>query len=140
MRIAYGFSAALIAGAGIAIGSASPAWADDFGGSYRFDSGGPSTWSTWTVTPCGPGCADVAATGGSNWAPYGGQARLTGSEWTMLSPWPDAGMCNGTPVTGTRNLTWNADSLSGTGTADSAASTCAPAKTEPFSFTLTKLP
>ncbi|MGV0675204.1 hypothetical protein [Mycolicibacterium fortuitum] len=122
------------------VGLASPALAEELNGSYRYDHDGPSTWSTWTVTPCGSGCADVAATGGANWAPYGGQAHLDGGRWTMVSPWTDAGTCEGKPLTASRTLSWDAETLTGSGYATWEASDCGPAeRSDRFSFTLTKL-
>ncbi|WP_131807511.1 hypothetical protein [Mycolicibacterium wolinskyi] len=140
MRVVLGMLPATVLAAA-AVGFASPAAAaDDFAGSYRYDVGGPSTWSTWTVTSCGPGCAEVAATGGAGWEPYGGQARLDSGRWTMVSPWPDAGTCDGVPMTGTRTLSWDAATLEGSGFADTEASACGPAeRSDPWSFTLTKL-
>lgn len=139
MRRVIGLIPAVVL-AGVAVGLASPAAAEELNGTYRYDHDGPSTWSTWTVTSCGPGCADVAATGGANWAPYGGQAHLDGADWTMVSPWPDAGTCDGTPVTASRTLSWDAETLTGTGFASWEASDCGPAeRSDRFSFTLTKL-
>ncbi|MBP2450528.1 hypothetical protein [Mycolicibacterium lutetiense] len=139
MRLVMGFIPAMVL-AGTAVGFASPAVAEELNGSYRYDHDGPSTWSTWTATSCGQGCADVAATGGATWAPYGGRAHLDGGRWTMVSPWPDAGTCEGTPLTASRTLSWDDATLAGTGYATWEASDCGPAeRSERFSFTLTKL-
>lgn len=139
MRFVMGIVPAMVL-AGTAVGLASPAAADDFSGTYRYDHNGPSTWSTWTVTPCGPGCADVAATGGAGWAPYGGRARMEGGRWTMVSPWPDAGDCDGTPLVASRTLSLDAATLAGSGFATWEASDCGPTeRSDRFPFTLTKL-
>lgn len=85
MRLVMGIIPAIVL-AGTAVGFAGPAAAEELNGTYRYDHDGPSTWSTWTVTSCGAGCADVSATGGANWAPYGGQAHL------------DSGLDDGEPL------------------------------------------
>ncbi|MDH6198973.1 hypothetical protein M2272_005637 [Mycobacterium frederiksbergense] len=139
MKLVLGSVSAMVL-VGAAVGLASPAAAEELNGTYRYDYNGPSTWSTWTVTPCGSGCVDVAATGGANWAPYGGQARLDSGRWTMVSPWTDAGTCDGVPVTASRKLSWDATTLRGIGFADWEANDCGPAeRSDRFAFTLTKL-
>lgn len=46
----------------------------------------------------------------------------------MVSPWPDAGTCDGVPLTGTRTLSWGAATLEGRGFADTEATACGPAE------------
>ncbi|TGB37594.1 hypothetical protein [Mycolicibacterium peregrinum] len=57
----------------------------------------------------------------------------------MVSPWTDAGTCEGTPLTASRTLSWDDATLAGTGCATWEASDCGPAeRSERFSFALTK--
>jgi hypothetical protein len=82
--------------AAVAIGIASPAWAGgpttptsptvpapaasvgELSGAYTFTVESGNT-TTWTITPCGQGCANFAATNSSAGnAPYSGQAQLAG--------------------------------------------------------------
>ena len=56
MNVTVGIAAATIV-ASAAVGFASPAWADEFSGT--FVPNGPGLNSTWTVMPCGPDCARI---------------------------------------------------------------------------------
>ena len=94
--------------AAVAIGIASPVWAGgpttptsptvtapaapvgELSGTYTFTVESGNT-TTWTITPCGTGCATVAATNSSAGnAPYTGQAQLIGDRWNMTAARPDA--------------------------------------------------
>jgi fluoride ion exporter CrcB/FEX len=57
MNVTGGLATAAVF-AGVAIGFASPARADDFSGT--FVPNGPGLQSTWVVTSCGPDCARIA--------------------------------------------------------------------------------
>jgi hypothetical protein len=113
-----GLCAALIVLAGAAVGLANPASAD-LSGTYNFatDNGGTATW---TITPCGAGCANVAATNviafGGQASPWNGTAELTGGTWNMSVARPDAIRCDsdGSIVPGLAIYSWDATTLSGT--------------------------
>jgi hypothetical protein len=77
MRIIAGPSAALIAGS-CAVAWAAPAWADDLNGTYVVTWSDGSPQSTWTFTPCGPGCAHL--TGDNGWTT---DAHLANGKWKM---------------------------------------------------------
>ena len=79
--------AALAAFATAAVGLASPATADDFGGTYVRTGSGES--STWVVTPCGSGCAHVADSDG-----WSADAHPVGGLWTLTVELPKATICN----------------------------------------------
>jgi hypothetical protein len=117
MTINRGLPAALIIAAGVAIGSAGTGWAGGptpvvpvppgptspasgvpFEGVYNLQytrASGEVLLGTWTVTPCGPACANVAAAV-AILVPYSGNARLNGSQWVMTIDRPDAVICPGT--------------------------------------------
>jgi hypothetical protein len=128
--------AALLAGAfavgfgGLSLALPAPAWADqDFSGTYAYfvteevDRGAAveiNTLRTWTVTPCGPGCAHVssapqAGTGGSG--AYDGDLRLIDGAWRMTVARPDLSVCNdGRSLPGT--VSYSVDPVTLTGTAN----------------------
>ena len=70
-----------------AIGLATPARADDFGGTYIRTGSGEQ--STWVVTPCGRGCAHVADSDG-----WSADAHPIGGLWTLTVDLPKATICN----------------------------------------------
>jgi hypothetical protein len=85
-------------------------------GTYAYkSSSGNST--TWTITPRGPGNANVAV-GPGRQAPFNGTAQLTGQTWTMVVHLPDAvgrGLLRGgARAPGTMTFTWDATTLCGT--------------------------
>ena len=104
--------------------------------------------STWTVTPCGEGCVDVAVepettgeAGGTLEVPFRGQAHLKNGEWSMSVIRTDGYVCeDGTDVTVDAIYSWDATSLKGSwdatlhepGCGDPAGSGTGP----PESFTL----
>ena len=84
MAIAPGFAATVIF-AGLAVGTASAAWADTtLSGHYvRTETGaqsGQSITDDWYATPCGDGCASLASTPGG---PAQSQARLVNGQWIV---------------------------------------------------------
>jgi hypothetical protein len=84
MAIARGFAAAAML-AGLAVGTATTAWADPMSGSYTLTSispGGTKMTTDWTVQPCGggyggDGCIYVKAGAG------GSQAHLIDGQWVL---------------------------------------------------------
>jgi len=80
MTITRGFAIA-VAFAGLALGTATTAWADSsFSGRYTStdtSSGGNVHTETWNVTPCGDGCVKISIEGGG--APW--TAQLTNGQW-----------------------------------------------------------
>ena len=73
----------IIAATGLALGFASPAWADDFSGTYSLNlSGAPGAHASWTTTstcPASGGCV-AHITSSTGWS---ADAQLTGDRWTM---------------------------------------------------------
>jgi hypothetical protein len=63
---------------------------------------------TWTITPCGPGCAHVTTSGGS------ADARLANGQWAFVIRRPDAVRCgDGRTVPATLNYSFDAATLTG---------------------------
>jgi hypothetical protein len=162
MNIAGVFGATAVFAA-VAIVFPSPAWAGgpttptspsvpapaapvgELSGTYTFtvDSGNTTTW---TITPCGPGCASVAATNSSAGnAPYSGQAQLAGDRWNMTAARSDALMCDdNNRAPGTTVYSWSATTLAGTAFSQAGAGICGSSDPNglrgPASeFTLTKV-
>lgn len=76
--------------------------------------------STWTVTPCGEGCADVAVrpeteSGGIPLGPpSAGQAHLKDGTWSIAVFKPDGFVCpDGTETAMDAIYTWDTTSLKG---------------------------
>ncbi len=95
--------------AGVAIGFASPAWADDPNGTYIVTWSDKTRPTQWTFTPCGSGCSHV--TGDTGWAT---DAQLINGRWVM-------GLINHTSVcedgsteADTANGSFDAATLTGT--------------------------
>ena len=162
MRIARGLGAAAIFG-WLAIGMANPAWAggpttptppavpapaapvSELSGTYTFTVESGNT-TTWTITSCGPGCANVAATNSSAGnAPYSGQAQLAGERWNMTAARPDALTCNdNSRASGTTIYSWDAATHTGTAFSQGGPGSCGSTDPEgfrgpPSEFTLTKV-
>ncbi len=162
MNIARALGAAAIFAA-VAIGISSPGWAGgpttpasptvpapaarvgELSGTYTFTVESGNT-TTWTITPCGPGCADVAATSSSAGnAPYSGQAQLAGDRWNMTAARPDALTCDdNNRAAGTTIYSWGAVTLAGTAFSQAGPGMCG--STDPdgsrgptTEFTLTKV-
>ena len=84
MTMTRGFAATAIF-AGLAVGTASAAWAETtMSGHYlRIETDpqtGQSETDDWYATPCGDGCASLADTPGG---PALSQARLVNGQWTL---------------------------------------------------------
>jgi len=152
MNIAKVLGAAAILAA-VATGAPTPAGAGgpttptaaELSGTYTFTVQTGNT-TTWAITPCGPGCATVAATNSSAGnAPYTGQARLAGDQWNMTAARPDALTCDdNSRAPGTTIYSWGAVTFAGTAFSQGAPGVCGSADTEgvrgPTSeFTLTKV-
>src|SRR5215212_3113042 len=162
MNIAGVFGAAAVFAA-VAIGFPSPAWAGgpttptspsvpapaapvgELSGTYTFtvDSGNTTTW---TITPCGPGCASVAATNSSAGnAPYSGQAQLAGDRWNMTAARSDALTCNdNSRASGTTIYSWGAATHTGTAFSQGSPGSCGSTDPEGLrgpttEFTLTRV-
>ena len=117
MAIAPGFAATVIF-AGLAVGTASAAWADTtLSGHYvRTETGaqsGQSITDDWYATPCGDGCASLASTPGG---PAQSQARLVNGQWTMDSTVSALRCPDGTVVANavSARYTWDPNTLAGT--------------------------
>ncbi len=117
----------------------------ELSGTYTFTVQTGNT-TTWAITPCGPGCATVAATNSSAGnAPYTGQAQLAGDRWNMTASRPDALTCDdNSRVPGTTIYSWGAVTLAGTAFSQGDPGACGSADTDgvrgPTSeFTLTRV-
>jgi hypothetical protein len=147
MKIAGGITASVIFASLAAVGFASPASADDFGGAYTMDMGGEP--STWTITPCSDDpaqqqpfnqCVRVAATGGK-YAPWESEAHWSVGYWTMFVDRPDAITCDdGSSLPSNVTYSWDAGTLVGS-IAFFFPGGCggAPAKSLAAPFTLTRI-
>ncbi|OBI24098.1 hypothetical protein A5713_08180 [Mycobacterium sp. E2497] len=128
--------AALVAAA--TVGYASPARADDgLSGTYNYVNETGFT-STWTVTPCGPGCAHVFTSHSA--ANY--DLKLSNGRWVATVNPPDAVHCrDGTTAQATVTISVDAATLTGTSTTTSTAGVCGdpPRTYGPDTFTLTKV-
>jgi hypothetical protein len=129
--------------------STSVAEADTMSGAYTYRNNSKGLSTTWTFTPCGPGCAEVVSAPmvgsepASTLAGFSGQATLNRNKWTMTAERSDAATCDldGSDVPGTSTYTWDNDNLSGIFTSFFAEAGCGdPANltNEPTMFTLTK--
>jgi hypothetical protein len=149
--------------AAVPVGMASPAWAGgpttpasptvpapappvgELSGTYTFTVESGHT-TTWTISPCGPGCANVAAADSSvGNAPYRGQAQLAGDRWNMTAARPDALTCDdNSRAPGTTIYSWDATTLAGTAFSQAGTGTCGSTDPNGFrgptsEFTLTKV-
>jgi hypothetical protein len=103
--------------AGLAVSTASTAWADTptMSGHYKATSttpGGQSVTRDWYFTPCGDGCASVADTPGGQ--PFS-QARFVNGQW-IDDTTGNATCADGTRVDGATvsHYTWDPNTLAGT--------------------------
>lgn len=134
MAIARGFAATVIF-AGLAVGSASAAWAETtMSGHYiRIETDpqtGQSETDDWYATPCGDGCASLASTPGG---PAISQARLVNGQWTLDSAIHTLNCPDGTVVPNavSAHYTWDPNTLAGTVQLASNGSACGiPARYE----------
>jgi hypothetical protein len=135
MAIARSFAATAMF-AGLALGLAPPAsGVNEMSGHYiateTNPSSGKSTTTDWYFTPCGDGCASLAATlGGKAW----GQTRLVNGQWT-LDDTGNAVCPDGSKVLNveTTHYTWDANTLAGTAQVTDKWAVCGFA--QPISFT-----
>ena len=117
MTITRGFTATVIF-AGLAVGTASAAWADTtLSGHYvRTETGaqsGQSVTDDWYATPCGDGCASLANTPGG---PALSQAWLVNGQWILDSAVHTLGCPDGTVVANavSAHYTLDPNTLAGT--------------------------
>jgi hypothetical protein len=117
MTITRGFAATAIF-AGLAVGTASAAWAETtMSGHYlRIETDpqtGQSETDDWYATPCGDGCASLALTPGG---PAISQARLVNGQWTLESAIHTLNCPDGTVASNavSAHYTWDPDTLAGT--------------------------
>jgi hypothetical protein len=88
-------------------------------GTYRYESD-TGRVNTWVITPCGPGCADVAVTPVTDprVVPYGGRALRNDGRWAMTVEYPGAVRCkppnDSVTVPGTVVFSFEAATLNGT--------------------------
>ena len=135
MRIARRLTAAGVF-AGIAVLSASPAWADDtLNGTYDvIATSGPVT--TWVITPCGSGCSHVAES--DDWS---ADATFANGPWLWSVDAPDGALCpDGSRAPDTEHYSVDAASLTGTVRTTLGPGTCglAAPQATPEPLTLTK--
>jgi hypothetical protein len=154
MTITRELPAALIIAACVAIGSAGTAWAGgpsrgsagELSGTYTYESDS-GRFATWSVTPCGTGCADVAVTPVTDprITPYGGRAWLDSGQWNMTVQTAQTVRCkppnDNVTVPGTVAFAFDAATLAGTAVNTQAADGCGdPAgATYQGGFTLTEV-
>jgi hypothetical protein len=98
--------------------SSSPSVAE-MDGTYKFTGEGHGT-STWTVSSCGKGCADIdvktetAADNDTPEVPFSGQAHLEDDTWSMSLIRTDGYVCDdGTEVAVDAIYSWDAETLEG---------------------------
>jgi len=94
--------------AGAAVGLACPAWADDPAGAYTVTWSDSTPPTTWTFTPCGPGCSQV--TGNKGWST---DAHLVNSRWVMGPVHYTLYCSDGSTVAATANGSFDAATLTG---------------------------
>ena len=138
MNFRRGLTAAVVA-AGLSLGFASQASADDFSGAYSLSligaTGGRTSWTTYSTCPPSGGCV-AHITSSSGWS---GDAQLAGSQWTMTVQRSDGQSCpDGTRHAELQTWSWDAAALTGQVMGVSTDPTACP-ETGPDSFTLTKL-
>ncbi|ORB62589.1 hypothetical protein [Mycolicibacterium tusciae] len=154
MTITRELPAAIILAAGVAIGSAGTASADgplqpspgELSGTYTYESD-TGRVNTWVITPCGPGCADVAVTPVTDprVLPYGGRALLNNGRWDMTVQYLHAVRCNppddNVTAPGTVVFSFEAATLNGTAVNTQSVPACGdPAgATYQSGFSLTKV-
>jgi len=106
----------------------------DLNGTYtywvteEFDRGAPvdiNALRTWTVTPCGPGCAHVSSSpdrGPGGGGGYDGDLRLIDGGWQMTVTRPDLSICDdGRRLPGTVSYSVDPTTLTGTANGTVAA-------------------
>lgn len=111
--------------AGLALGVASPALAEEAAGpladpnalgTYTFEAEDGEV-AVWTVTPCAEDslhCVHVNSTGNDQRGAWNANAYWTVGSWILFVDQPDAILCNdGSVSAGTNNYSWDATSLNG---------------------------
>ena len=127
---------------GVGFGLAGPANADPNPlGSYTFE-GEDGESATWAVTPCADAadnCVRVSETGSSKRAPWSGTAYVTVGSWIMFVDQPDAILCgDGTSVPGVNNYSWDATTLAGYASINTAGACGAEPESLAIPFQLTR--
>lgn len=117
MTITRGIAAAAML-AGLAVGTASAAWAETMmSGHYTRTETNPQTGQSetddWYATSCGDGCASLASTPGG---PDLSQAELVNGQWTMDSAVHTLSCPDGTVVPNavSAHYMWDPNTLAGT--------------------------
>jgi hypothetical protein len=97
-----------------AAAASSEAKTEEFKGTYRV-AYADDLASTWTVTPCGQGCVDVALTSDDATSNgLNGQAKLKDGRWSMQIWSPDDTICSdGRKIPGLSQWAWDAATLNG---------------------------
>lgn len=139
MIVSRGLIAAVLT-AGVSLGLASPASADDLNGTYALNLLGatPGPHTTWIASStCAPSGGCVAhVTSSSGWS---GDAQLSGDQWTMTVLRADGQSCpDGTRHAEMQTWSWGSATLAGQVGGVSTDPTACP-ETGPDSFTLTKM-
>lgn len=143
MKITRVVTASVIS-AGLAVGLASPARADDAAPpqapvTYTFNWVGGTLPTTWTVTQCGTACAHIEDSGNANNAGWESDAYLLNGYWTMFVHRTDMIACdNGENFPADAQYNWD-NSLHGIATANTGGvcgDTPAPVQAN---FTLTRV-
>jgi hypothetical protein len=131
--------ATAVVAAGFSLGFATPAWANDFSGTYALNlvgaSGGSHTsWTTHsTCAPSGGCVAHVVSSTG-----WSGDAQLADGHWSMTVARPDGQSCpDGSRHSEFQTWSWDAVTLGGTVSGVSTDPMACP-QGPPNSFSLTK--
>jgi hypothetical protein len=126
--VTRGIAAAAAMLAGLAVGTASGAWAaPTMNGHYTETEIEPQSGKTntgdWYFTPCGDGCANVRA--GATGAIPVGQARFVNGRWTLDGPGTTVCL-DGTEVLNSQTVhfTWDPSTLAGTAQITEKLATC----------------
>jgi hypothetical protein len=138
--ITRGIAATVVLAGGTALGLAVAAWADELNGSYAYAVDG-LTEDTWTITPCGQGCAQVTTAGSDTAFPWTAQADLVNGQWVLTIDRQDGALCeDGSPGSATATYAWSPSTLDGRVVVTKHNGACGePAKTYlPVAFTLTR--
>ena len=149
MNLTHAATAAVLAG--VALGLASPALAEEAGnipeadpgalGTYTFE-GADGESATWTVTPCAEdtfNCIHVAEAGKSARAPWSANAYRSVGSWIIFVGQPDAVLCgDGATAPGINNYSWDGDSLTGYASISDASGCSAEPENLALPFALTK--
>jgi hypothetical protein len=138
MIVSRGLTAA-VAAAGLSLGFASPASAEDFSGMYSLNlsgaTGAHTSWAASSTCPPSGGCV-AHITSSSGWS---GDAQLAGDRWTMTVDRPDGQSCpDGTRHSELQTWSWDVAALAGQVSGVSTDPAACP-QTSPDSFTLTKV-